>query len=525
MERFSILTILTITVCTLNAQTISYEAAKSYADRGDYMEAIHIMKQLSVQEYGTEYYIDDIAMVARYYSQTSYVDSIIKYNTYLQQLAKLLINKNDSIAEEYIQSTAWNYYGCGLYEYGLDAAQKVLELRSKISGQISEKTLEWIGVMAFQSFKAKDISSMVSLCEKNCNIAIKLGGYQSSYYKDAISSVRAYAHKLSDSIPGFTTKWIEPYYMALKHENILPKYQYEFAILQLDGFLSLGNLKSADQYALEAEQWTFVKDTTLLTLDDKIRLFLKLGLYSVRKGDHIQGRVHVIKAWDILKEINKEPSLEQLIDRHIIERELRMDSDENSKIKAQWLIETSTEIIDKGEEASDILAFFYESRAWAYDAIGKYDLAINDIISSISLHPLNSRKKKLAQIYLANGDYQKAESQYLALYSDSTLSEVLRKSIISDLTALYWIWEKKEKLTPFLIQDFYYSKVDIKRAFAFLNENERETFFENSQIGSTISFDIYTFFSRNGKQWDDGNELAYNLALTQKGMLLSTKKI
>ena len=95
------------------SQSAFYQLAKSYADSGNYSEAIRLMKQCADMERHSDFYIDDIALIARYYSFTNEKDSLIYYNSQLQDLAKKIVNVNDSIAEEYIQSSAWNLYEGG----------------------------------------------------------------------------------------------------------------------------------------------------------------------------------------------------------------------------------------------------------------------------------------------------------------------------------------------------------------------------------------------------------------------------
>ena len=96
-------------------------------------------------------------------------------------------------------------------------------------------------------------------------------------------------------------------------------------------------------------------------------------------GDHIQARYRVENAWKRLAEENQEPSLTLLIDRHIVEMQLRMDTLGRSRINAEWIIKTATPIIEVGLEDSGTLAFFYESRARAYGGLNNLDKAISDI--------------------------------------------------------------------------------------------------------------------------------------------------
>lgn len=525
MRKLVLIIICLIVEWGVKAQSVSYQRAKSYADSGNYVKAIHLMKIVAEREKNTEYYIDDIATIAKYYSYTGEVDSLLLYNTYTQQLAEKLIGSNDSIAEEYIQFTAWMYDKCGMYDSFINTAEKVLNLRDCMHGYFSEESLEWIGVMSYKAFNAHDLLRMVEYCDSEVKRVEEYYGINSTHFEEAISSIRGYAHALVDEIPEFTTNWAEPYYQKIKNAHILSQYQYEFEILQLAGFLTMDNLNSASRYAQTLEKWTYESNEYAVPLEDKVRIWLKLAMYELRAGDLCKARWQVDTSWMLLKEANVIPSLEQIIDRCNVEKELRMDSLGNYRMDAQWLIETATPIIEARKEDSSIIAFFYESRAWAYQDLQNYDKAISDMKSAIELNPLDSRKKKLAQIYMSKGDYMLAEKQYLDIYNSPNVSSPLKKSIVSDLASLYWLWDKKDKLGNLLVEDFDNQKADIRKAFAFMSESERENFLEQrSLLGSTISFDVYTSFSRGQNQWCIGNSLAYNLALVQKGLLLSTAK-
>lgn len=524
MKKTVTILIMSVVCLLANAQTALYNLAKSHADKGNYFEAIRIMKDVAKNEFGTEYFVDDIACLARYYSQTNETDSIIHYNFKLQQLANNYIGSNDSIAEEYIQSTAWNLYGCGQYDLATKAATKVLELRDKIYGANSEKSLEWMGVMGYQAYHANQLSDMIQFCQAEFNRAEQLKGINSTYFQNVISSIRAYAHQLVYEEPQFTTKWIEPYYQKLKTSDVLPKFQYEFEILQLEGHLSTENLQSANKYALALEKWTYDNKKNIISLEDRIRIWLKLANFDLHMGDHAKARWRLMASDKQLEEANGSLSMAQLMDRHIVELILRMDTLGHSRINAEWLIATSTPIINAGTEDNETLSFFYNSRAWAYEGLNEYDKAIEDMKRSIALNPLYSRKKKLGQLYLHKRYFPLAEAELLALYNDNNLPEVGRKSIEADLVSLYWLWGQRNQLAQYISKDLDNLKSGVRNAFAFMNEQERETFISQSLIGTSMYYDVYTSFSNKGEQWDYGNIMAYNLALIQKGLLLNTTK-
>ena len=70
MRKLVLIIICLIVEWGVKAQSVSYQRAKSYADSGNYVKAIHLMKIVAEREKNTEYYIDDIATIAKYYSYT-----------------------------------------------------------------------------------------------------------------------------------------------------------------------------------------------------------------------------------------------------------------------------------------------------------------------------------------------------------------------------------------------------------------------------------------------------------------------
>lgn len=120
-----------------------WKVAYNYENNGNYSEAILLRKQLAKEDYGTAWYIDDIAGIARCYSYTSEIDSTLYYGNYAIDLAKEIINKSDSVAEEYIQNSAWCFYRSNLYPQAVTAAEMVLSLREKMQGKswLTRKTL------------------------------------------------------------------------------------------------------------------------------------------------------------------------------------------------------------------------------------------------------------------------------------------------------------------------------------------------------------------------------------------------
>ena len=350
MNRFVVALLWLFNVISTVAQTVSYEQAVSYADAGNYHEAIRIMKIVAQQEKYTESYLEDIASISLYYSYIKEIDSVITYCEQTQQLAEKWIGIKDSIAEVYIQSTAWNYYECDLYERAVVAAERVLDLRDKIYGSHSQQAFEWIGVMSYQAFKKGDLSMMCKYCEIEANRAEGQGGIHAIRYKEAIASIRGYAHALVTQVPSFIIKWIEPYYERICEANILPRYQYEYEILLLTGYLTLKDLMHASIYAEQLEKWVFLDRGYTLPLEDRVRIELKLALYNQEMGNHIMARCRIENGWKMLEDANVVPSMAQLIDRHIVERGLYMDAQGHYRMNAEWMIKTATQIIRMNNE-------------------------------------------------------------------------------------------------------------------------------------------------------------------------------
>ena len=77
-----------------------WKQASNYEKAGNYQEAIRLKKIMASEDKGTEWFIDDIAGIARCYSYTDETDSTLYYSQYLIELAEQLINKSDSRSEE-----------------------------------------------------------------------------------------------------------------------------------------------------------------------------------------------------------------------------------------------------------------------------------------------------------------------------------------------------------------------------------------------------------------------------------------
>lgn len=428
------------------------------------------------------------------------------------------------LADNYIQKRMWTLYKSKEYAKAMYVGKKLVSIREKFYGEGTSKVFEWLSVMAYNAYESKSFDDLSYLCKYNVETAERIYGVNSNYFKEAVSLIRGYAHRYMDIYPKFTTAWIEPYYQKIQQLNILPKFQYEFEILLQYGFLSMGNLLLADKYAHKLERWIDTDNSNNVPLEDRVRILLKLANHYLQIGDHMKSRVRVEKAWKYLSEAKVQPSMEQLIDRHIVEQGLRMDTVGRNQINAEWIIETATPIINAGVEDSETLAFFYESRARAYDGINDLDHAISDMKQSIMLKPLSSRTKKLAQFYMGKRDFEQAEQLFEEIYNDPLTPVIAKQSVESDLSALYWLWGKLDKLGEFLALDYESVKSDIRNAFAFMNDAEREIYLEQSILGGSIKYDFYTSYSHDKDQWGEGNRYAYSMALMQKGLLLETAK-
>ena len=510
-----------LTASVSNAQYALYQLANSCADRGNYQEAIRIMKDVANQEIETEYYIDDIASIAEFYSYTEHTDSLMWYNNYTQQLAEKF--GNDSIAEIYIQSTAWNYDRCGLYERALETSKRVLELRERVYGLGSEEWHDWLGVIMLNAFKNLDFENLSLFSQLDYEVARDINGIESRYVQESLAMIRAYGHQYVDNFPDFVITWVSPYYQILKQNDILRQYQYEFEILIYEANYALDDLKNCQVYYNELNKWLYPGYDDFIPTLDKARIWIKLSNFDNLIGDSFTARWRIEEGWKLISEnIDGTVPMELLIDRCNAERLLRTKPNGDYGIYSEWLIENTTPIILANEFDEATMASFYETRAWAYEGIEDWEKATSDMITSIRLMPLISREKKLAQMFMKNKEYAEAENLYLRVLENINGDSALKRSTESDLMALYWLWNKKDKLEKYLKLDFENIKTEVRDAFAFMNEFEREKFLNQSSLGGLIHFDLYTGFSNNEEQWDLGNQYAYNLALIQKGLLLST---
>lgn len=520
------ITVLFLLVCCpfiLSGQQPLWMQASDFEKSGNYREAIRIKKLMAKEDIGTEWYIDDIAGIARCFSYINENDSTLKYCNLTKELAEKLIGVSDSVAEEYIQSTAWALYKCGDYINAVNSAYRVLELRDKIYGITSVESIEWIGVMQSQARTLEQIEDVAKFCDLEFSRSI-LPGADPNSLGEAIKTIRGYAFTFQFNHPKYVANWIEPYYIMLRERDVLHNMQLEYEFVLLNSFLGIDDLESAAKYAQYLSDRVSMQKEKELTRYNFARVYLSLANYEEKIGNNICARLYVDKGWKEVEELNLDTSVEFLIDRHIIERQLYIDSKGNYGMDCQWLINTATSIINSDENDESTLAFFYESRAWAYEALKQYDEAVSNITKAIQLNPSSSREKKLAQLYMRQGEYNKAETILLNIIENDPGFSKLDNSVISDFLYLYWMWGNKEKLADIILQDLEIIKSGVKHAFAYMNDDERERYLKVSSMGVDMYYDIYTAFSRNGCQWEVGNRIAYDMALAQKGLLLATTR-
>lgn len=498
-----------------------YELAKSYEESGNYYEAARLMKIVAESEKDTEFYINDIANIATYYSNLNEPDSLIRYNKELILLADKMGETSDSISEIYVCNAALNYYRGKIYPDAVELAKRALAIRDNIYGKTSKESIDLIGCLKYNALAFEDLTGLQEFYKIEIERSV-LDGAKSNAYEDAIKGIRGAANQLDSSHPNFVVSWIEPYYIELSDRSILPQMQYEYEIILLASNLAIGNLQGADKYAHILEERVYSANKDNIPVEDLARICMKVANYYVQCGNDITARIRINKGWELLENNGVMPSITVLIDRHIAERNIKVGPKGESGMMAQWIIDSSTPIIEAATEDESTLAFFYESRAWAYENLKKFNEAIEDIQTAINLNPLSSRKKKLAQLFMHKGEFEKAESILLELLVEDEQFSSLSNSVFSDLTYLYWMSGNKEALSKIIPIDFQILKNEVKNAFAYMNEDEREKYITKSLLGSTINFDVYTYFSKDGSQWAFGNEMAYNLALAQKSLLLNT---
>ena len=506
------------------AGTPYLKMALDYENKGDYENAVRYFKMEIASNTDKESLVYDLLGVARCYSAMNESDSVISYGNRAMVLACEVFQQNDKELESCLQSVAWDFFKTPYFSQALVPANKVLDLRKKIYGAESEEYYHWVDVIGYLAYESKRFDEMIDYCDKAFEIAEKYHGSNSNYFEQALKSIRTYSHGLKNECPQFVAQWVNYYYERIKDLDILPKYKYEFEILQLEALLAMNDLQSATKYAKCLERWVNPYREYPIPFGDAVTIIVKLANYEIQMGNYDIARIRLDFAWQLLSDNKAEPTMSQLIDRHTAEMQLTLFASAYSRESAEWIIETATPIINNKNESDATRAFFYESRAWAYEESNNFVKAIADIQQSIKLQPSDWRKHKLAGLYVFNKDYQLAEQLFLELYDDPNGSDVLKQNIEESLPMLYWHWGNSEKLNKSLSSEFENTKENIQNTFKFMNACERERYIMKIFYDGMIKYDIYINDRGDNRQNEIGNGYAYNLALMQKGLLLNTTR-
>lgn len=303
--------------------------------------------------------------------------------------------------------------------------------------------------------------------------------------------------------------------------NIMP----EILLLEerLQEYLNKDDLKSAYDIVEQIKHWT---NNGNLSNYDRVPAWLSLALYYMRTGDNEQAKFLVKISWESINQAGKEPTFEQIMSRINIEKELPIDPD--------WLIATTDSLLHSelfanrwskrfSEQALADRAYLLEACGWGYDHKGEIEKAKEYIIEALEYKRTTNRLNKLGTLSLTLQDYKTATNCFKEII-DSLGIDNVRDDVLSNLCASYWLDGNKQELENILPSYFIRRKNKVIDCFGFMTAEERDMYVSSNPVGGWFETALATGFSSSGQQWSTGNELAYNLAIWRKGLLLEANR-
>lgn len=446
------------------SQSAFYQLATSNADSENYPEAIRLMKMsYEIDKLGAdceEICLDELTRITNYYTQLNDIDSVIHYSNKSWEIVSKILETNPEIACCYGQNI------------------------------------------------------VMSLYNSNCDaLALQYG-----------SSLMPVIENIQDSdfiIP--KAEWQQ--FLSGIYDSFRSVAESEFTYLDnaLREYLNKDDLRNAQKIVEQFNEWTQKPGRTYKEL---VSAWLALGAYYMRIGDHFLTKTHVEQAWSLIQEENREPTFEEIMYRINIEKEIPIDPD--------WLIATTDSLLHSESFAhrwskrfpDQVLsdrAYLLEARGWGFDHKGETVKAKESILESLEYNRTPNRLNKLGTLSLSLHDYKTATNCFKEII-DSLGFEEVRDDVLSNLCSSFWLDNDKQSLGRVLPQYMMRRKNKVIDCFGFLTAEEREVFISSNPLGGWFETALATGFSSDDQQWAIGNELAYNLALWRKGILLEANR-
>lgn len=446
------------------SQSAFYQLATSNADSGNYTEAIRLMKMsYEMDRLDPDYdeiCLDELVRITNYYTQLNETDSVILYSKKAWDRVSLMLEKDSEIACCYGQNIVISLYNSNCDALALQFGATLVPFLENI-----EKSEYIIDKTEWQQYLSEIYGSFRSAAESE-----------------------------------FTTL-----------DNALREY------------LNRDDLRKAQNIVEQLNDWI---NQPGRTSNDLVSAWLALGAYYMRIGDRFSTKMHVEQAWSLIQQEKRDPSFEEIMYRINIEKEFPIDSD--------WLIATTDSLLHSesfanrwskrfAEQGLADRAYLLEARGWGFDHKGETLKAKESIIESLYYKRTPNRLNKLGTLSLSLQDYKTAVNCFKEIV-DSLGFEKVRDDVLSNLCASYWLDNNKQSLEDILPRYLIRRKNKVIECFGFLTAEERDMYISSNPLGGWFETALATGFSSESQQWAIGNELAYNLALWRKGILLEANR-
>lgn len=466
MKFLRYITLILVMSCSLlsYSQSAFYQLAISNADSENYSEAIRLMKiSYEMDKLGVdneEICLDELSRIANYYTRLNDTDSVIHYSNKSWEIVSKILETNPEIACCYGQNIVISLYNSNCDALALQYGSSLMPVIENI--QDSDFI---IPKMEWQQF---------------------LSGINDSFRTVAESEFTSLDNALRD-------------------------------------YLNKDDLRNAQSVVEQFNEWIVQPGRTY---KDLVSAWLALGAYYMRIGDQFLMKTHVEQAWSLIQEENREPTFEEIMYRINIEKEIPIDPD--------WLIATTDSLLHSesfahrwskrfSDQVLSDRAYLLEARGWGFDHKGETVKAKESILESLEYKRTPNRLNKLGTLSLTLHEYKTATNCFKEIIDSLGFDEV-REDVLSNLCSSFWLDNDKQSLENILPQYMMRRKAKVIDCFGFLTAEEREKFISSNPLGGWFETALATGFSTEDQQWAIGNELAYNLALWRKGILLEANR-
>lgn len=554
--KYLFISVILICSCSLRcySQRAFYDLGKSYAESGDYLEAIRLTKKCLDWDSKNTDKLDlflDFCSLSEYFSYIAEPDSC---ELYADEALKIWENVEGLEYSVVLSNLSHSLFRVGMTQRAFDYRYNIVNIITQQYGNESARLLNQYRILSSFYQNAGDKQSAIKYAKKEESLSYKIRNNQESFdqrltYSESFQFLRYIIQECEDPISGihYLLDCLKRHRDAIDEDNRKHTLNTIWAISRDNNFLDgcLAVYKEEALYGSYNDQFTNL--INLRVEDKNIK-------HDVNAPRYAQGLYDLVMQDELEKWFNAE-EIEQLLitlTDYYGEIGLTRQSFEIAKRNYKWRLEHNLEMFfydlrvlisgsslkDEAEYAAEfgekilqnkryeddeeLLNLIYENLAGAYLRLGQQEKAkiyLSKIGDTDSFDILYSK----AGVYLQAEDMKSLLPIALKLNEHKDVPETNRELILWMLMTS----ARDERNDSILLKyaDEYVTtyRTHLLDNIPLMSEEEQSNYLSKSSFTNTLCYDLLIGLEGQSVKWSASKE-AYDYTLLKKGVLLTSQQ-